>query len=292
LLDAGRKLLDAHESDRAIGVLEEAHGVLNAPESGYELMRAYADVGKLVEAINLGEKLASLTPLSKDPAHGAETQKKIKETLTSLSARVSTIQLQIQRPSKDVIRVKIDENTLLPEQLDKPIRVNAGKHEIRVTAPGYEPLVIPKDIDKGAVQQYPVKIDMTPIAVSKDDKFQPLPPDENRETPLPTMVKIGIGVSGGLGAIALGTGIAAGLSYVKFVDSYNRAGCGANCDAEVADRRPTLQALSVTSLVTGVLAVGAATATVVYSRQNQKTPEQASWHVSPTAGGIVIHGRW
>ena len=285
-------MLDAHEAEKAISVLEEAHGVLQEPDSGFELMRAYVEVGKLVEAIKLGEKLLALTATSKDPAHNAETQRKIKESLTSISGRVSTIQLQIQRPSKDLVRVKVDEETLLPEQLDKPIRVNAGKHELRVTAPGYEPLTIPKDIDKTTVQQYPVKIDMVPVAAPKDDKFHMSQPEEVPSAPLEPFVKVGIGVSSALGAVAIVTGIAAGVSYIGFSDAYNGRGCGANCDAEVAKRGPTLQGLTFTSTITGVMAVAAGAATLVYARKSPKAPEGASWNVSPTTNGIVIHGRW
>ncbi len=285
-------MLDAHEADRAVGILEEAHGVLLDPESGLELMRAYAEVGKLDEAITLGEKLAVMPASPKEPSRSAETQRKIKESLTSLSARVSTIKLEILRPSKDLVRVKVDENTLLPEQLDKPIRVNAGKHELRISAPGYEPLIIAKDIDKNTVQQYPVKIDMVPVPKPKDDTMHGVPPQEVPSPPLDPIVKVGIGVSSALGAVAIVSGIAAGVSYVGFVDAYNGRGCGAKCDAEVTQRGSTLQGLTLTSTITGVMAVAGGTATLIYARKSAQAPEQASWNVAPTAGGIVIYGRW
>jgi hypothetical protein len=212
-------------------LLEEAHGILLDAESGFELMRAYEELGKLVEAITVGEKLVALPAAPKDSPRGVEAQRKIKDSLTALATRVSTLQLQIKRPSKDLIRVKVDERTLLPEQLDKPIRVNPGNHELRVTAPGYEPLIIPKDIDKGVVQQYPVTIDMVPIPVPKDEGIHVAPPQETPAQPLAPLVKVGIVVSGALGAVALVTGIAAGVSYTGFVDAYKGRGCGADCDA-------------------------------------------------------------
>jgi hypothetical protein len=255
-------------------------------------MRAYTDLGKLAEAITLGEKLQASPAGSKDSPTSAAAHQKIKESVAALTARISTIQLQIVRPTKDLVRVKVDDQTLLPEQLDKPIRVNPGNHELRVTAPGYQPLTIPKVIDKGAAQQYPVKIDMVAVPAPNETVVHQGPAPEVPSQPLAPLVKVGIGVSGGLGVIAVVTGIAAGVSYVGFVDAYNGRACGTDCDAEVARRRPTLQGLSITSLVTGVLAVGAGTATWMYARKTSKTPEQSSWNVAPTAGGIVVYGRW
>ena len=117
-------------------------------------------------------------------------------------------------------------------------------------------------------------------------------PQEGPSAPLDPIVKVGIGVSSTLGAVAIVTGIAAGVSYIGFVDVYNGRGCGAKCDAEVAQRGSTLQGLTLTSTITGVMAVAAGTATLIYARKSPQTPEKASWHVTPTAGGIVVHGRW
>ena len=291
LVVAGRKLVDAHEADKAVGLLEEAHGILLDPESGFELMRAYTDVGKLVEALTLGEKLAALPVGPKESQGNVDARKKIKDAVSSLATRVPTIQLQVQRPAKDLVRVKVDERTLLPEQLDKPIRVNPGKREILVTAPGYEPLTIPQEIEQGTAKQYPVTVNMNPVATPKGEIHTTLP-EEPPSPPLNPLVKVGIGVSSALGVVAIASGIGAGVSYVGFVDAYNRRGCGANCDAEVADRRPTLQALSIIWPIAGALAIAGGTLTFVYARKDQKTSETVGWSVAPTVGGFVVHGRW
>ncbi|MBK9260626.1 MAG: hypothetical protein IPM54_12490 [Polyangiaceae bacterium] len=277
---------------KALGVLEEAHGILLSLESGYELMRAYEGVGKLVEALTLGEKLSAMPAAPKESPADADARKKVKDAVTSLSTRVPTIQLLIKQPSKDVVRVKVDERTLLPEQLDKPIRVNPGKREIRVTAPGYQPLTIPQDVEQGSAKQYPVTIEMAAVPAPKDEVIPPIaPPEEPPSPPLKPLVKVGIGVSGALGAVAIVTGIGAGVSYTEFVDVYNRQGCS-DCDAEVARRGPTLQALTLTSMITGIGAVAAGTLTFLYARSDQKTAERVSWSVTPTPGGVVFHGRF
>jgi hypothetical protein len=292
LVIAGRKLVDAHEADKAVELLEEAHGILQNPESGYELMRAYDEVGKLNEALTLGEKLNVSVPGPKETPNDASARKNIKESVTSLTTRMPTIQLQIKRPGKDLVRVKVDERTLLPEQLDKPIRVNPGKREILVTAPGYQPLTIPQVIEKGAAKQYPLTIDMTPVEAPKNDVVIPVVPEEPPAQPMKPLTKVGIAVSSALGAIAFGTGIGAAVTYTGFVDVYNRRGCTTNCDAEVQSRGGTLQALTLTSTITGIAAIAAGTLTFVYARSDKKPQTGINVTVAPTAGGFVVHGQW
>jgi len=289
---AGRKLVDAHEADKAVELLEEAHGILQNPESGYELMRAYDDVGKLNEALTLGEKLNATSVGPKETPNDATARKNIKESVTSLSTRVSTIQLQIKRPAKEIVRVKIDDRTLLPEQLDKPVRVNPGNREILVTAPGYQPLTIPQVVEKGPAKQYPLTIDMKPVEGPKNDVVIPVQPEEPPSPPMKPLTKVGIGVSSALGAIAFGTGIGAAVTYTGFVDAYNRRGCTTNCDAEVEKRGGTLQALTLTSTITGVAAIAAGTLTFLYARSDKKPETGVNLTIAPTVGGFVVHGQW
>jgi hypothetical protein len=292
LVIAGRKLVDAHEADKAVELLEEAHAILQNPESGFELMRAYDGVGKVSEALTLGEKLNATTVGPKETPNDATARKNIKDATAALSTRVSTVQLQIKRPSKDLVRVKIDDRTLLPEQLDKPVRVNPGKREILVTAPGYQPLTIPQVIEKEPAKQYPLTIEMTAVEGPKNDVVIPVEPELPPEKPLKPLAKVGIAVSSALGAIAFGTGIGAAVSYTGFVDVYNRRGCSTNCDAEVESRGGTLQALTLTSTITGIAAIAAGTLTVVYITSDRKPQTGLELKVAPTAGGFVVHGRW
>lgn len=274
-----------------MGLLEEAHGILQDPESGLELMKAYAGTSKIVESLTLGEKLMALPAAPQESAKNVEARKEIKDACEALTGRISTLQLQIVRPTKDLIRVKVDERTLLPEQLDKPIRVNAGKREILATAPGYEPLTIPQVVEEGPVKQYPIKIEMKPVPKPVDTPVQPVIPQEPESPPLSSTVKVGIGVSSGLALVAIGTGIGAGVSYVGFVDVYNRRGCGDNCAIEVKKQGSTLQALTFTSVISGTMALAAGAFTLISLRSDPGKSDTAVF-IAPTPGGVVVHGRW
>ena len=283
-------MIDAREPGKAVGLLEEAHGVLLDVESGFELMRAYDALDKLVEAATLGDKLVALPVVPKEGPSATDARKKVKDALAALSTRTPTLQLQIKRPSKDLVRVKIDDRMLTPEQLDKPIRVNSGNRVVFVTAPGYRPLEVPQVVEKGSSRQYPVIIDMAPIPTPND---QIVRPEEPNETSTHTrLVNAGIGASSAFGLVALATGIAAGASYGGVADAYNRQGCNADCDIEVARRGPALQVLTVTATVTGVAALATGAMTWIYARSERKEPERVSYGIMPTPGGIVVHGRW
>jgi hypothetical protein len=286
LFKEGHEKLQAGEPARALPLLKEAHDIMHVPTTGYDLMQAYAELDKLVDARAIGEEIQRQPKVPDEPEAFAEARTNIDKAIKVLDGLIPTITVHIQGPPRELVRVTIDGKPLTTEQIEKPYRVNRGNHRIVTTAEGYDRKEVPVPIDTPTARNYDVDVSLRlvpPVLPAK-------PPTAD-----PRWVAAGIATTAAFGLVSLGTSIGAAVTYESAVDAYNRKGCGSDCEKIYAQEAPRLQALSYTWTLTGVATLIIGMRTLTYARPKKvaaTAQDKVSMTIVPPMGGVFVRGEF
>lgn len=129
----------------AIGRLLRAIAVRETPGLRYHLAYCQAQLGQLVEAMQNYDRALSLI---EGGVEAPDVQELLGPARADLERRIPTVQLRIRGAGVGT-RVHIDERESSAPDLEMPIRVNPGPHDLVVSAPGFRPIEVKVTMAEG-----------------------------------------------------------------------------------------------------------------------------------------------
>lgn len=291
----GKRLLKAGDAAAALEKFQAAYALTRAPTTGLEVAMAFEAMGKLVEARAMVVKVGQLPGETIEPWAHKQARASAASAIEALDTRIPSLVLRIQGAPKETVTATVDGFPVPAESLAAPLQFNPGKREVVVTAPGYRTAKTTVELVEGVVQPVEVPIALEREAISKTSSMN----DDSRPVRNDVIVYAGIGVSGALAVVALGTGIGAYDAQMRADRNFERAGCSGSladpleCELnfnEQEEKRVLLGNIAIWTAI-GAGAVGAATGLyALLTRTPEDTPPKQSVRVSPTVGGIVVSG--
>ncbi len=130
-------LRDAGQHQAALEKYRAAHALGRTPITGYELGRAYVNVGQLLEARDVLLSVERSPVKAGESAKAAESRRLAAEVSADLGARIPsvTIELSGAAPGAEVVLV-VDGAVIPPEAHGLPRRLNPGNHKVEATVGG------------------------------------------------------------------------------------------------------------------------------------------------------------
>lgn len=299
LIILGRKYLEAGEPERALPLFKEAHGIMHVPTTAFDMMRAYGDLNKLVEARAMGEEVEKMPVDPNENEAYREAREQVKAAMEALDTRIPLLKLSISGAPISTVRVKIEDNSVPPEEIDKPIRINPGEQRIEVSAPNCGTFKAVQKAESGVDRHYEVEVNLSCHAA-------PAPPPPPLPSPVRTesskldkrWVAAGFATSGAFLAAGTVLTVLAKNANDAAIDAAMGHNCAYHCE-EIYDQQYTRStALAAWSIPAFVVGGGLTVATVVYLVRGRSVTEKPgskaniSAMITPDLQGVVVHGAW
>lgn len=173
------------------------------------------------------------------------------------------------------LRVFADGNPIAASQLKRPLVLEAGPHQLRFEAAGYETVTV-----RTALRPTDRELEVRAILYAPGDKAKAPAPRSSR---VPTLSL----VLAGVGAVALGTSAYFGLAARRQYDELERT-CAPYCRSEDADAMESKALASDIALGTSLVALGAATWIFFGTRDEPKAAVVVSPRLSGKGGNASV----
>jgi hypothetical protein len=296
LFEAGEKAEDAGDCAEAADKFERAAEIVETPQLRLRAGRCQERIGKLARA---ERNILRGIELAKDDA---ALKKYGDELMAKLKGRIPTLVFQIEpSPPPEDLSIMIDG---IPGLVDKPNRIDPGRHRIEARARGFEESIQVVSVAEGVTDV--VKIKLSP-ATARPPGETPDPPEEpskpTKYGPIPWIL-----LGGGAAALggAIGSGVAFSGARSKYDDLVDTTGCrlpdgGVLCPPELQGTdavEPLESAASEANLFLGLtvafsaLGAGLITTGIVLAANNEELPVEATlvpW-LGPGIGGASLLG--
>ncbi|AUX31194.1 MULTISPECIES: hypothetical protein [Sorangium] len=302
LLIEGRKKRDAGDVAAARADFQAAHALVRAPTTGLDLARADEALGHLLEARETAYEVVHL-PLGKDePAAFTQARAAAAALVEQLDARIPSLVLRVEGASLDEIEARVDGQPIPRAALPYPRKLNPGRHEVVVTAPGFQTErreVALKEAERAPVE---VRVALVPgrgPAATAGGAGHPPPESAPAEARAP--VPLWAWAAGGVGLAALAGSVAFAVDHAAARDRVEQDCPGSVCDRRAYDLESmeALRArwnrslgLSVTLGAIGLAGVGAALGGILLRPRtgDERAAGSLVPLVTPTARGVVWQG--
>lgn len=262
-MDEGDKCMVAKDFACARKAYGEADRIMHLPTTGFELARALAASGMLIEARDRAAEVRRSTPQSGEAAVLAKARLSAAALEEEIVPRLSLLTFR----SNDAagLSVVLDGVALPAASTFLSRKVNPGSHHYVVSGPGYEPLEGDFDLKEGeprTIDLEPKKIAATPSSPVAAGIVSSTPPSDAgaAETRGGTSPLVWAGI--GVGGAGLAFGSVTGLLAMNKVASVKDACGGTTCPSSRKADVDSAKTLGVMSTV-GFVAVGAGVGLVV-----------------------------
>jgi hypothetical protein len=275
-----QKALEAKDYATAADKFKRAEDIFHAPTLVLGLARAYAGMGKYVEALESYNKV--IREKLGDSASDAFKQavEDAKQEVGEVEAKVAWVVLEVEGPTSPTIT--LDGETLSTATLGVRRAVNPGEHLFAATAPGFSPGEERFTMASG--QEQTVRITLEPGEGEID------PPRGGETTKDDTLLVVGavaLGVGGAgliLGAITGGLAIG---KHGELTDGCDDGLCPAALEDTLDDYR-TLGTISTVGFIAGgVLAALGVTLIVVDVTSSPDGSDTVSLELGPTSASAT-----
>lgn len=270
LFDEGKELEDKGEFGAALGKYKEAEASFATAGVVFHKGFCLEMTGKLREALDAYDKALAAAKTENKPA----VEKATLARLEPLQARVPSI--VVKATKIDGLTVQLDGAPLDKGQLDgKPLRVDAGPHEITATAPGHRSFAKQVRSQEGGSITVDVALERAPQNVE--------PPREQGRTP-----SYAVPLATTIGAVILATG-----GVVTFVLAGSAASdAEADCPTKVScdDEQKKVRTFDAVALgaFTGAAALGTISVVLWTTRGSSSSAAAKTRLVaSPTTFGLT-----
>lgn len=291
LLKQGREQLENQQFANAATLLERAYLILYRPDIGYDLMQAYAGTDKLVEARAIGEEILREQPKNGEEKSLADVQTKVREAIGVLDGMIPTLVLHIAGPPPSLVRVRIDGEEVAPAEIEKPQRVNQGRHRIVVSALGYQERVVSQDVESKEAKTYHIKVDLLrlPNAISIPPPVPATPSGKTNSSHIAGKV-----LTGTFTAATVGTGIGAAIAFYSTTEAGMKICTSKTCNDQFKEHYSVYVGLMTATPVLGVAALTSSIVSLWSSRPDSasESKPRVSVAVTPSPTGFFIHGHW
>ncbi|UQA61375.1 tetratricopeptide repeat protein [Polyangium aurulentum] len=289
LLLAGRDLLKAGKPRAALEAFERAHAIMHVPTTGLDVAKAQEALGSLIEARKTASEVIGIPAQANEPPAFTDARKAAAEMIERLDNRIPSLRLRVQGAPASVIKATVDGEQIPASELSTPRKLNPGSHEVVVKAP--ERMTVRQEVKLQDGATAPVEVAVTLVPV--DDSSTSTEPGGRSKA----LIYAGIGVSGALAAVGVGTAIGAAVTDKAAYDEWDESGCTSqvlSCRENFNEKdqlRVGLGSAAIWSFV-GAVAVGGATAVYALTGKKTASKPQAAVFVAPQGGAIVVTGNF
>jgi serine/threonine-protein kinase len=305
LFDKAVELASAGNFDEACRKLEKSLALHDGLGTSYHLAGCWQKTGRTASAYALFEKVA-------DKAHElgqTERETVARGRMEALLPKLSRLRIDLPSPAAPRTAVQRDGERVAEGDWGKPVAVDRGSHEIRVTADGKVPWSTKISVTEPSTimaVQVPELADAKKSEAPKAaaaPRPKPAPQLRRAAVPAPEAPRGGPSrtvaiVSGGVGAAALAGGLLEGAQYLDANgDAKNVCPSGVNCTSdeikthdEAVDRARTARNWAYVGLGVGSVALAVGTYLFFTAPHEPARNERASaLNVEPLIDG---QGTW
>jgi hypothetical protein len=263
LMAEGREKRDAGDLPAALKAFVAADTIMHVPTTGLEVARTLDKMGQLVEARETLLAVLRIPAQPSDPAPFSEARRAAEALDADLTKRIPSLVVDASSELPGPITVIVDDQTIPPNLVAIPRKLNPGKHVVVAKAAGEEAR---ETIDLAPREQRHVmlKVVKKPPPPKPEPHEDPGPdtgegPSGNDATrpPIPLVTWIGLGV----GAAGLVSGTITGIISISKTSDID-------CEQCSRDRQPDIDSASTFATVSDVsfivAGVGVAVAAVGY----------------------------
>jgi hypothetical protein len=270
-MDSADARFQAKDFAEALRLYQAADDIMHVPTTGLEVARTLAAMNRLVEAYDRALAVTRLPAAPREPAPFVEARNQAQSLADELARRIPAMVVKVQGVLPDVaIRLEVDGVPVPPSAALLPLRLDPGKHQVVVSAQGYERAEFEQDVPEGQLTEMAVDLRPTPpprtepaaLPVPVPAKpapaapVAPRPPAKPEPTAeIPMLAYVGFGV----GALGVGVGAASGIwSWVKtssLRDEYCNGGKACRSGYE-SERSSANTLANVSNAAFGVAVVG------------------------------------
>lgn len=293
--ETARGLMDEGDAKRAAGDVqaaltsyEAADALMHVPTTGYEVARAQAQLGLLLEARETLARLRRLPLRAGEPAPFKAARHAAELLDADVGARLPSITIVVVNAAPGAaVELSVDGEAVPSAAASLPRKVNPGRHAIAakagVTEKSEAVVVVERETRSITFDLTPPPRAATPAPVVVAAPPSAPPPSTSR---LPTVLVVG---GFGAGAIGLGLGSVTGILSLSKVSAIKK-----DCSAEVCpasrqsdlDSARSLGAMSTVAFIVG--GAGLAAGIVGLLLAPSKDSPRAALDVGPT--GVGAHG--
>ena len=282
LFTEGKEAAEAERWEKAAKLFDQSFQLEKIPKTAGWLGRALVESGDFVAGANY---LELYLHEEKQPSKMMEAAQ---EMLVAIKPKIATVTFELIPPDTEV---SLDGKPIESKRLTWPLHISPADHSFEFKKAGYLPRTIQGKYAVGDPLVIQVKLE--PVVEKNGDGHAGRP---IKAAGLAPEAKIGFGVAGALGLVALGTGIGAMMTYGPANDAYPEGGvCKTQkCVDDFDKLYSPLQGLTWTATISGGLALGALVYAVTRPRNGQPSKNSANvgLMVTPSIGGVVISGVW
>ena len=282
------KLFEQGQWAEAYARFAKADRMVHAPPLVLYMARSQRNMGKLVEARQLYQRLAEEELHELAPEQFVQAKTKAAKELAVLDQRIPKVDITVQGAPRPQIRVTVDEVPLPQEQLGAPVPMNPGKHTIEARADGFSTASVAIELPDEAGSQ---SVELTLTATGEG----PPPPPQidttaSDSTPGPWWPGA---VTLGVGGVGLVVGAITGGMAMSKVDDIKSRCIDNHCPPEDEDEGSSADTLATVSTVGfvagGVLAAAGVVLLVWRPGGASDAPDgSASLRVGPA--GVQLSG--
>lgn len=288
LMAAGDRAWEAKDYPQALKSYVAADALVRIPTTGVWVAKAYAQVGRLIEARDAAIAVTRLPRPEGESAVRGEARAEAQALADALAARIPSVVVEVSGPPAGAaVTVTLDGKQLPPELLGLPYKVDPGKHLVTATADGWGPGRADVEVREGESKSVALA-----LVASPGSSVTPPPASTASEEP-PAETSGGLSplvwVGGGLAVVGLGVGAVTGILALGKASDARELCVEDVCDpaAEAdADASDTLANVSNVGFAVAVVAAGLAVVGLVISGDD--TPTSARVTVGPT--GLMARG--
>jgi hypothetical protein len=303
LAQQGLALKKQGNCKEALGPLQQAQAIYDAPTHLLAIAQCQTQLGQLVEAAETYRKLgrAELTP--KSPAIFRTAQQTGEKELAELAPRIATLILDITPPSVPGVVLRLDGEPLLLQMLGAARPANPGEHRFEVEAPGFERAQKTITLKEGEKQRMvlPLRKMESSLPAPTASASAPVAPPPSAPLasapPLPPPPESGTGwrtagyVAGGAGLVAIALGSYFGLKAIGSKSDLLNTCKAPTCSNDTFESRKKDEVSGkalASSVFFGVGVVGLGLGTVLILTTPNSPSPTTSLHLGP--GSIHLAG--
>lgn len=287
LMAEGREKRDAGDLPGALKAFNAADSIMHVPTTGLEVARTQEKMGNLVEARETLLAVLRIPAQPNDPAPFAEARKAAETLDADLARRIPSLVVEATTDLGGPISVSIDDQTIAPNLVGIPRKLNPGKHVVVAKAAGEEAreTVTLAHFDNKRVTLRVVKKVAPKVEPKTETPPEQEEPSADGKKPVPLISWVGFGV----GAAGLAVGSVAGILSLSKTSDATKDCVGNECPRSAQPDLDSANTLATVSNVGFAIAiVGAAVGVVgLFVLRPAPEPKAASARITFTPAGVA-----
>jgi hypothetical protein len=277
----------AGDFEAALEAFRAADAIMGVPTTGVEVGRTLAKLGRLLEAVEVLQRVANLPLAPGENTLQVQARAEASELLERTRSEVPSIQVTVEGIGSAVPALRIDGRVIPASAHTFPRKVDPGEHLVEVSAEGFREKRRRVRVEKARHERLVFVLEpLEETSATLDDPAAETPDDSaGIFEALPIWAWVGFGVGG---AGMLGGGIAGGITLARVGELEDRC-AGHACPTSERERLEEARAVAhgaTASFVIGGAGLAVGLAGLVWMMVGEEEPA-----VTPIAGpGFVGFG--